>query len=513
MSNPQDSGDNLEAFKKFVQSTLGMTNRSAINSPLPQESPQPYPHINRQSMDTMELGKSNSIFPLPPFSHLNIPNYPNHSQFGRMNDQPNFPPPPFISNEIPPQNNSHYQTSPQFLIPHNPPPIMRTSGTLPQDFNQFPGLPVQPQPHPQPHPQLSPPIPSPQFKPQPTAISMESLHQPSNIGFDSTKKSQRRESPGTPLKERNFVYKEDFSKPAKEMAATAITLYSSEYSYHRGSLIAVNKNFISYIVKGNLIRVLGIKSAHRDLLKGHKQGIVDLQFFSDTEDLLASGETDGSIFIWKIISNVDSVQHEIILNIVSKEVSPSIQRIDWHPTNLNIFASAENNGKVYIWDRSKFSTNVVDRDTNGNFFSTNNTTIHDISFSADGNLLAVTDGPNIKVWNVKSSKFEKDFVAHHGQTTYGVLFCGKRKKEGSVKTGLDSLLITGAAMNSEISLWNIRTWECLQTITFQSSQDIIFNNHFALDNTSSFLLVANTKQKNVYALHLNPPTSQVNMIQ
>ena len=158
-----------------------MTNRSAINSPLPQESPQTYPHINRQSMDTMELGKSNSIFPLPPFSHLNIPNYP---QFGRMNDQPNFPPPPFISNEIPSQNNSHYQTSPQFLIPHNPPPIMRTSGTLPHEFNQFPGLPVQSQLH----PQLSPPIPSPHIKPQPTSISMESLHQSSNIGFDSTKK-------------------------------------------------------------------------------------------------------------------------------------------------------------------------------------------------------------------------------------------------------------------------------------------------------------------------------------
>lgn len=70
-----------------------------------------------------------------------------------------------------------------------------------------------------------------------------------------------------------------------------------------------------------MIRVLSKRSASRDLLRGHVQTIMDLQFFSgiarnicltsclDDDDLLASAGNDGNIFIWKIISTSDSLQY------------------------------------------------------------------------------------------------------------------------------------------------------------------------------------------------------------
>lgn len=36
----------------------------------------------------------------------------------------------------------------------------------------------------------------------------------------------------------------------KELEVTPITLYNSEYVYHLGNLIAVNQNYICYVVRG-----------------------------------------------------------------------------------------------------------------------------------------------------------------------------------------------------------------------------------------------------------------------
>ncbi len=57
---------------------------------------------------------------------------------------------------------------------------------------------------------------------------------------------------------------------------------------------------------GDMIRVLNQKSASRHLLKGHTAPVSDLQFFSSTTDLLASGGKDGNVYIWKIIEMADA---------------------------------------------------------------------------------------------------------------------------------------------------------------------------------------------------------------
>ena len=44
------------------------------------------------------------------------------------------------------------------------------------------------------------------------------------------------------------------------------------------NLIAVNKNYICYTVRGDMVRVLNRKSASRGLLRGHTSAILDIQF-------------------------------------------------------------------------------------------------------------------------------------------------------------------------------------------------------------------------------------------
>jgi hypothetical protein len=59
------------------------------------------------------------------------------------------------------------------------------------------------------------------------------------------------EAPGTVLSGANISYNaESNNRITKELQVTPITLYSSEYNYHHGSLIAVNNNFICYTVRG-----------------------------------------------------------------------------------------------------------------------------------------------------------------------------------------------------------------------------------------------------------------------
>jgi WD40 repeat protein len=58
-----------------------------------------------------------------------------------------------------------------------------------------------------------------------------------------------------------------------------------------------------------MIRVLNRSKPIRALVKGHAQPVVDLRFFSDSLDLLASSGKDGSVFIWKIVSSSETVTY------------------------------------------------------------------------------------------------------------------------------------------------------------------------------------------------------------
>lgn len=67
-------------------------------------------------------------------------------------------------------------------------------------------------------------------------------------------KNRQIDAPGVILSGTKVTINADVpvSNNVQELEVQAITLYSSEYGYHNGSLIAVNKKLICYTVKGIL---------------------------------------------------------------------------------------------------------------------------------------------------------------------------------------------------------------------------------------------------------------------
>ncbi len=59
--------------------------------------------------------------------------------------------------------------------------------------------------------------------------------------------------PGVRLSGDSICYTSEKNVASMQLEVTAITLYNSPPTYHPGSLIAVNNNYICYVVKGNQI--------------------------------------------------------------------------------------------------------------------------------------------------------------------------------------------------------------------------------------------------------------------
>lgn len=59
------------------------------------------------------------------------------------------------------------------------------------------------------------------------------------------------------------------------------------------------------------MRVIEIMTAARQLLKAHESTIVDMKFFSDTEDVLATLDKDGRLVVWNLESHATGAANEI----------------------------------------------------------------------------------------------------------------------------------------------------------------------------------------------------------
>ena len=138
---------------------------------------------------------------------------------------------------------------------------------------------------------------------------------------------------------------------------------------YSGSLIAVNQQYICYVTKGGLIRVIDRRNAARTLLRGHGAGktvkntqiVYDLQFFSSSSDVLATvggiGETGKSgVIVWRIFStvgNMESIQSEKML-----QINFPANRLVWHPFTPNMFLVLRENN----------STGHIDKDNSSQLF-------------------------------------------------------------------------------------------------------------------------------------------------
>jgi len=301
-----------------------------------------------------------------------------------------------------------------------------------------------------------------------------------------------------------------------QLEASPITILASPIIYQFGNTIAVNKNYICYSVKGNLIRVINKYTAQRTLIKGHTDQITDMKFFSNEVDILASVGKDGNIFVWKI-TEVKADEQPIIvttlLHIKPQDKPVPQTRLTWHPS-AQILATLGEDNAAYIWDVESLLVqaegNAVlpfpNEATPSQRKITRESQLHDLSFSPDGKQVALAEQSGVvSLWDISDARQDPQCVhswqAHESNPVSAALYCPIPSDSDQPQ----NILITGGLNNSQLRLWDMKTWDCLQTLDFQPTLDTKeFYNHIRLE--PPFVIVANSKGSSLYVLHLDLPS-------
>mmetsp|Transcript_43107 Transcript_43107/g.71781 ORF Transcript_43107/g.71781 Transcript_43107/m.71781 type:complete len:1471 (+) Transcript_43107:67-4479(+) len=384
---------------------------------------------------------------------------------------------------------------------------------------------------------------------------------------------------GSHVQYRPTLTKEDAGQSSgeRQLEVTPITLYNTEYVYNFGALIAVNNTYICYAIKGGQIRVINKNSGGRALLKAHTQPITDLRFFSPDVDVLASVGRDGNVFVWRIYEKPEdgAISHEVLLQLSSDTAGGEgyFRRFAWHPLNGKVFATATSvmlsppsssspvtafNATIWMWTRKCILAGHLQ-------------VVNDLSFSLDGRLIATgSEDGVVRVWDVPtclaaldrisgsntgstdgsmhgvgvghsptppsssapaSANCSLDFVAHAGKAVTAVMFTGPSRYHlqltnpmsappAPAPAGMSRHLITAASNNTEVKLWEVSSWSCLQTVTLvpgpgpslspglgmdldhDADADSLYN-IMCVDMSGSFLLLANTRANSLFVLHLS----------
>ena len=286
----------------------------------------------------------------------------------------------------------------------------------------------------------------------------------------------------------------------KELEVTPITLYSSEYSYLSGNLIGVNKSYICYTVRGDMVRVLNRKSASRGLLKGHTSSIQDIQFQDEDSDILITCAKDSTFYIWKLDTQDSStIGHQILFSKNTGE--GSLIRAQWNTISKEYVAIAKSTGLIYIVNIS--DNNIIE-------LTIPNTIIKDISFStSDVSIIGIATDQDVQFWNWKSKQLVKNYLPHENKLLTSIVFVPT-----SGNSNNSSYLLTGANNNNELKLWNLKTQQCIQSINFANETHSDHHNtkvwnKISFDPTGNYLLVTNTKEKNICVLHLSRSKNKI----
>ena len=299
----------------------------------------------------------------------------------------------------------------------------------------------------------------------------------------------------------------DLSSP--QPPCTPITLYSTDFTYQHGNLIAVNENYISYAIKNGKIRVLNQLSAARTLLRGHTGVITDLAFFSNSDNRLASVCANGILFVWLIAEAEDSQEftHTVLFQ---SSLAEAAQRVVWHPRSTLLAAAcgAQVNLMSCADAPPPAPADVACRGHTG--------AVNDMCFSPHGRHLATaSDDGSLKVWDLQgegdsiaSAVCVQSFLPHGGGPVTRVLFMdtGGARPGDATMTAADAGVLTGGLSNSEVKLWGPVLGQqapvAAQQLSIRDPTGAAPHFKMLLDQTSQFLMMANVQENSLLVIHL-----------
>jgi WD40 repeat protein len=156
--------------------------------------------------------------------------------------------------------------------------------------------------------------------------------------------------------------------------------------------------------------------------------------YSPGGSLLAAVSASSGLRIWDTATwqSVDLLE----------DYSQEAYSVDFDPQGTTL--AVGNGGTVYLWD--------IAADEKINELE-NEAFVHDITYSADGSLLAVAcDNGNVQIWDVTQGELLTVLEGHTDSSAIVVTFSP------------DGMLLASGGWDDKVRLWNVGTWEEVTTI-------------------------------------------------
>lgn len=312
--------------------------------------------------------------------------------------------------------------------------------------------------------------------------------------------------------------------------------YKWEQKVYPGRLIAVHLDnvHIAYRIKVNnrgtsegMIRICNLENNKRTLIKGMSNEILDLQFAHLPNQIILGCIEETALHVYEINSTNDTFTWKMLLKINDPLVgyTPMYDKINWCPyvpekgKDMDLMSS-----QLLVWVRGTqfqyYSVNLVVEnygagEHNGSDikegclkFTKNSHIITGATISPDGTTLGISARNGVvKFYQVYLHADEKtprclhEWTPHEGKPISSLFFLDNYLK-CDTGNSLWKHALTGADNNTELKLWSCETWNCTQTIIFQSPNPQPYNFKADIDRSSSYLILSDMESRGLYVLQV-----------
>ncbi|CAM1331847.1 EDC4 (predicted), partial [Pycnogonum litorale] len=335
------------------------------------------------------------------------------------------------------------------------------------------------------------------------------------------------------------------TKGSSKVKIRNIVDYGWEHKYYCGNVVAVHMsgNFMAYAIKitgknESYVRIVNRKTSQRELLKGMSGQVKDIAFaYSLTQILLAVIDEPGTLFVYEITEPTDnSIRCTMMLQVsrAKEDKMCEYRRVTWcryHPEDQqtddacddgSIPSSTDDYSKLLVMTHDNIAemidVDVVAKEYGKEVMSctledgfgtiiVHTKPITEAVFSPDGSALATAslDGYITFYQVYLQDKTTKPRCLHtwkpfDGQPVTSLFFLDNHR-DLKPDQSYWKFAVTGTDNNRQLKVWCCVDWSCLQTISFQSSDNESCIKA-CLDLSAEYLLLSDIKHRVLYILQL-----------
>jgi len=290
-------------------------------------------------------------------------------------------------------------------------------------------------------------------------------------------------------------------------------MMSSFVTTSPGRLICVSESYISYSIKGNLIRVINFARVTRNKLPAHGGAIVDMCFASRTDDRLASIDAEGGFKVRQVFeSNDEQGERECRFSDVCSTVLPfeSLSKLCWLDGARAIAIAGDHT--VLVLDSESLDKlgegSTAQSGLLGSVGSGHSQTIIDLDVAPDGQtLLSASVDSEILLWSRPQG------AGSFGQP--GEFLTCLMRIQPTLETPLSSACFGGGADQILVGSANNRVLHCFAHPTADTAEPWTLRDSLDLrpvlssawtnltfDESKEFLVVASVDQPSLFVLHV-----------